>query len=295
MAQLDSHGKICLLKGCFEMVHKKWVAIAAVSLLLTACGEDTNKSSNDVKQTENVSNNNETKKQEAQTEQKEEVVEDETKEEGQIAEPQYKLNTANWSIQPIAEANEKVVLVTIDDAPDKHSLEMAEILKSQDIPAIFFVNGHFLATEEKQQQLKKIHEMGFVIGNHTYSHQDLKGLTEQQQQEEILKVSALIEEITGEKPKFFRAPFGSNTDFSKQLVSDEKMVLMNWTYGYDWEKQYQNAQALTDIMVNTEYLNNGANLLMHDRDWTVEALPGIIQGLEDKGYGFVDPKEIEGI
>lgn len=277
------------------MVHKKWVAIAAVSLLLTACGEDTNKSSNDVKQTENVSNNNETKKQEAQTEQKEEVVEDETKEEGQIAEPQYKLNTANWSIQPIAEANEKVVLVTIDDAPDKHSLEMAEILKSQDIPAIFFVNGHFLATEEKQQQLKKIHEMGFVIGNHTYSHQDLKGLTEQQQQEEILKVSALIEEITGEKPKFFRAPFGSNTDFSKQLVSDEKMVLMNWTYGYDWEKQYQNAQALTDIMVNTEYLNNGANLLMHDRDWTVEALPGIIQGLEDKGYGFVDPKEIEGI
>ncbi|AIY05986.1 polysaccharide deacetylase [Planococcus sp. PAMC 21323] len=277
------------------MVHKKWVAIAAVSLLLTACGEDTNKSSNDVKQTENVSNNNETKKQEAQTEQKEEVVEDETKEEGQIAEPQYKLNTANWSIQPIAEANEKVVLVTIDDAPDKHSLEMAEILKSQDIPAIFFVNGHFLATEEKQQQLKKIHEMGFVIGNHTYSHQDLKGLTEQQQQEEILKVSALIEEITGEKPKFFRAPFGSNTDFSKHLVSDEKMVLMNWTYGYDWEKQYQNAQALTDIMVNTEYLNNGANLLMHDRDWTVEALPGIIQGLEDKGYDFVDPKEIEGI
>ena len=277
------------------MVHKKWVAIAAVSLLLTACGEDTNKSSNDVKQTENVSNNNETKKQEAQTEQKEEVVEDETKEEGQIAEPQYKLNTANWSIQPIAEANEKVVLVTIDDAPDKHSLEMAEILKSQDIPAIFFVNGHFLATEEKQQQLKKIHEMGFVIGNHTYSHQDLKGLTEQQQQEEILKVSALIEEITGEKPKFFRAPFGSNTDFSKQLVADQKMVLMNWTYGYDWEKQYQNAQALTDIMVNTEYLNNGANLLMHDRDWTVEALPGIIQGLEDKGYGFVDPKEIEGI
>ncbi|MCH4824890.1 polysaccharide deacetylase family protein [Planococcus halocryophilus] len=276
------------------MIHKKWIAIAAVSFLLTACGDDTNTSTTEEKETKNVEGNTETEKQEENVE-KEEVEEIEEVEEvvEQVEEPQYKVNPANWAVQPILDADEKVVLVTIDDAPDKHSLEMAETLKSQDIPAIFFVNGHFLETDEKKQQLKKIHEMGFMIGNHAYSHQDLKGLTEQQQQEEILKVSEMVEEITGEKPKFFRAPFGSNTDFSKQLVADEKMVLMNWTYGYDWEKQYQDAQTLTDIMVNTEYLNNGANLLMHDRDWTVEALPGIIQGLEDKGYGFVDPEEIE--
>lgn len=288
------------MKGCFEMIHKKWIAIAAMSLLLTACGEETNTSSGGEAKTEGVEENTETKVQgekeeeiEEEAKDVEEVEEEEVEE--QVTETQYKVNTANWSVQPIADADEKVVLVTIDDAPDKHSIEMAETLKNQGVPAIFFVNGHFLATDEKKQQLKKIHEMGFTIGNHTYSHQDLKGLTEQQQQEEILKVSDMIEEITGEKPKFFRAPFGSNTDFSKQLVADEKMVLMNWTYGYDWEKQYQNAETLTDIMVNTEYLNNGANLLMHDRDWTVEALPGILQGLEDKGYGFVDPKEIKGM
>ncbi|EGA90362.1 polysaccharide deacetylase [Planococcus donghaensis MPA1U2] len=282
------------------MIHKKWIAIAAMSLLLTACGEETNTSSGGEAKTEGVEENTETKVQgekeeeiEEEAKDVEEVEEEEVEE--QVTETQYKVNTANWSVQPIADADEKVVLVTIDDAPDKHSIEMAETLKNQGVPAIFFVNGHFLATDEKKQQLKKIHEMGFTIGNHTYSHQDLKGLTEQQQQEEILKVSDMIEEITGEKPKFFRAPFGSNTDFSKQLVADEKMVLMNWTYGYDWEKQYQNAETLTDIMVNTEYLNNGANLLMHDRDWTVEALPGILQGLEDKGYGFVDPKEIKGM
>ncbi|MGB6408731.1 MAG: polysaccharide deacetylase family protein [Planococcus donghaensis] len=284
------------------MIHKKWIAIAAMSLLLTACGEETNTSSGGEAKTEGVEENTETKVQGEKEEEakvveevEEEEVEEEEVVEEQVTETQYKVNSANWSVQPLADADEKVVLVTIDDAPDKHSIEMAETLKNQGVPAIFFVNGHFLATDEKKQQLKKIHEMGFAIGNHTYSHQDLKGLTEQQQQEEILKVSDMIEEITGEKPKFFRAPFGSNTDFSKQLVADEKMVLMNWTYGYDWEKQYQNTETLTDIMVNTEYLNNGANLLMHDRDWTVEALPGILQGLEDKGYGFVDPKEIKGM
>ncbi len=277
------------------MIHKKWIAIVASSFLLAACGEETKTSSGEVKETEPVEENATAEKQtESDEELAEETATEETEEEENLmAEPRYQINTANWSVQPIADAAEKVVLVTIDDAPDKHSMEMAETLKNLDIPAIFFVNGHFLDSDEKKQQLKEIHEMGFMIGNHTYSHQDLKSLTEQQQQEEIIEVNEMVEEITGEKPKFFRAPFGSNTDFSKQLVADEEMVLMNWTYGYDWEKQYQDAQALTEIMVNTEYLNSGANLLMHDRDWTVEALPEIIQGLADKGYGFVDPKEIK--
>ncbi|ANU10425.1 polysaccharide deacetylase [Planococcus antarcticus DSM 14505] len=273
------------------MVHKKWIAIVAATFLLTACGEKTKTSSSEAEEIENIEKNAETKKQEV----KEEEVTKEAMEEEGVVEAQYRINTANWSVQPIADAAEKVVLVTIDDAPDQHSMEMAETLKSLEIPAIFFVNGHFLDTDEKKEQVKKIHEMGFVIGNHTESHQNLKDLTEQQQEEEILRVNKAVEEIIGEKPKFFRAPFGSNTDFSKQLVKDQEMVLMNWTYGYDWEKQYQDAQALTGIMIDTEYLNNGANLLMHDRDWTAEALPDIIQGLEDKGYGFVDPKTIEGI
>lgn len=32
------------------------------------------------------------------------------------------------------------------------------------------------------------------------------------------------------------------------------MLLMNWSFGYDWVKPYMNAEALTDIMVNTEYM-----------------------------------------
>ncbi|ALS78152.1 polysaccharide deacetylase [Planococcus kocurii] len=279
------------------MINRKAMVLVTALLLLAACGNDdeavTNKEEKTVKE-QVATEGKKAEKDEEVIETKEEAVEEEPKEEV-TSEPQYRINPANWSVQPIADAAEKVVLVTIDDAPDKHSIEMAETLKSKEIPAIFFVNGHFLDTDEEKQQLKEIYDMGFVIGNHTYSHENLKTLSEQQQQQEILEINKVVEEITGEKPKFFRAPFGSNTDFSKQLVEDQQMVLMNWTYGYDWEKDYQDAAALTEIMVNTEYLNNGANLLMHDRDWTAEALPGIIRGLQDKGYGFVDPKTIEGM
>lgn len=279
-------------------MYKKWVMLAAALFLLTACGQE-NEASSD-KEEETVAEPAATEKV-AKVDEPEEAVEYEEEatqkepQEVETSEPQYEINSANWSVQPIGSAEEKVVLITIDDAPDKHALEMAETLKSQNIPAIFFVNGHFLDTDEEKQQLKELHEMGFAIGNHTNSHPNLRDLTEQQQREEILQLSETIEQILGEKPKFFRAPHGANTDFSKQLVQEEEMILMNWTYGYDWEQQYQNAHSLTDIMVNTEFLNNGANLLMHDREWTSEALPEIIQGLKDKGYGFVDPAAIKGI
>lgn len=68
---------------------------------------------------------------------------------------------------------------------------------------------------------------------------------------------------------------------------------MNWTYGYDWEKGFQEKDALTEIMINSPYLNSGANLLMHDRKWTSAALEGIVKGLQEKGYEIVDPDLIE--
>ena len=64
--------------------------------------------------------------------------------------PLYELNPATYSVQPIGEANPKVVLLTIDDAPDKRALDMAKTLKSLNAQAIFFVNGHFIATDEKE-------------------------------------------------------------------------------------------------------------------------------------------------
>lgn len=206
----------------------------------------------------------------------------------------YQINQANWAVEPITdEADSKVVLLTIDDAPDKYALEMAKTLKELDVPAIFFVNGHFIQTEEKHEILKEIYQMGFSIGNHTYTHPNLGQISEEEQKQEIIELNDLIEEIIGERPKFFRAPFGVNTDNTKQVVEQEGMVLMNWTYGYDWESAYMEAEALADIMVNTEYLRDGANLLMHDREWTSGALADIVTGLRDKGYDFVDPNQIQ--
>ncbi|RSL31144.1 polysaccharide deacetylase family protein [Salibacterium salarium] len=237
--------------------------------------------------------------------QEEEQDKDESKEENDTKEDtensevkedkaKYEVNEQDSSLQALEEKVDKQkVLITIDDAPDTYSVEMAEYLAEEDVPAIFFVNGHFLQDKEGKEDLKKIHDMGFEIGNHTMNHVDVTELSEEELEEEIVGLNDLIEEIIGERPDFFRAPFGINSNASKELLTERGMVWMNWTYGYDWEADYQNAEDLSKIMVETELLRNGSNLLMHDREWTKEALPNIIEGFREKGYGFINPDYIQ--
>lgn len=250
---------------------------------------------------EDVSGENLTGENNEQNDEQEEPEEPEEPEEETIT-ATYEVNQETWSITPLDDANEDVVLLTIDDAPDGHALEMAETLQALDANAIFFVNGHFLETEEQKEIIKKIYDMGFIIGNHTYSHPLLPDLSEEEQEEEIVKVSDMVEEITGERPKFFRAPHGENTDFTKDLAKEEGMVLMNWSYGYDYFEPYMDKEKLTTAMITGEgpevgvsysLLKPGANLLMHDREWTAAALHDIVIGLREEGYEIVDPHLIK--
>lgn len=290
---------------------KKWIVLTLLMLLLTACTatpQNENRQANEEEPAgeENPNDNNKeeeeptsqdeqeaTPREEESPEDAEEATTDTESEEGKPEETQYTINPADSSIQPIGEANAEVVLLTIDDAPDRYAMEMATTLNELGVKAIFFVNGHFLQTDEEKDTLKKIHELGFPIGNHTMNHKSLRQLTEEEQYEEIVALNDLIEEIVGERPKFFRAPFGINTDYSDELVASEGMVRMNWTYGYDWEQEYTTAEAITDIMVNAKELRSGANLLMHDREWTNAALADIVKGLQNKGYEMLDPDLID--
>lgn len=210
-----------------------------------------------------------------------------------VVEEKYQIDSGNWKVKPLKDGqNDKIVLLTIDDAPDRYSVDMAKTLKELEAGAIFFVNGHFLQTEEDKQKLKTLHQLGFEIGNHTMNHPNMSQITAEEQRREIVELNDLVEEIIGERPRFYRAPFGVNTTTSKEVIEEENMLAMNWTYGYDWEKEYQEVKQLAEIMINTELLSNGANILMHDRSWTLHALEDIVTGLRKKGYEPVDPKEI---
>lgn len=210
---------------------------------------------------------------------------------------QYRINPDTFSVESIddenRDENEKLVLLTFDDAPYGNTMAIAKALEEKNVKALFFINGMYMEDEEGFETIQKVHDMGFEIGNHTHTHAKLDDYSEEDQLEEIIKTNDIIEEAVGERPRFFRAPHGIMTDYAKQVTEDEKMTWMNWSFGYDWQPEYQDPTALVDITLNTELLGDGANILMHDRTWTAEAVPEIVDGLIEQGFTIVDPKLIQ--
>lgn len=261
------------------------------TLLLSACQDDAASSNEDTSAVDETTEEVETTEEDAT---EEEVVEEEVEEEEDLA-YQYEINPNIFSVEPIdgeTTEDEKLVLLTFDDAPYGNSLEIAEVLEERGVNAIFFVNSMYMEDEEGKAAIQDLHERGFEIANHTHTHAKLDDYSEENQREEIITTNDIVEEATGERPRFFRAPHGIMTEYSKQVVAEEGMTWMNWSFGYDWEVQYQDADALADITLNTELLGNGANILMHDREWTAAAVPTIVDGLIEQGFTIVDPKLI---
>ncbi|MFV8261132.1 polysaccharide deacetylase family protein [Aerococcus viridans] len=215
----------------------------------------------------------------------------------------YYIDPEISSVLPANEdANPNVVLATVDDVPRKlpetptSSVEEAQAMADRGIYGIFFVNGMYLQGEdgeEGRQALKEIADMGHVIGNHTLTHYSLDQVPDEETlRHEIIGNQDIIEEVIGYRPQFFRPPHGIETPELEGILEEENMVSMTWSYGFDWDENYSNPAMLADVMVNTEFLSPGANLLMHDLTWTNEAMPAILDGIQAKGYEFVDARDI---
>jgi peptidoglycan/xylan/chitin deacetylase (PgdA/CDA1 family) len=263
-------------------------------LVLAGCADQASSSSEKTNSHQKKAAASEAKKEPAQSSSNDKSKSKKTDAQAIQVKPEYYVDEKTWTIKPIDPENKKkIILLTFDDAPDKHALEIAKTLSENNIHTIFFINGHFLTTDEKKKTLKKLEDMGHMLGDHTYSHADLTTLKPAEQKQEVMSVYDEIKEITGKPPLFFRAPYGKNTDTTRELAKANHMLLMNWTFGYDFVKQYENKTSLTKIMLNTPLLFSGSIVLMHDRPWTAAALPSIIKGLKEKGFTFVDPHKIK--
>lgn len=124
-------------------MNKVFSIMLAAIFLLSACGSqptsvDKNEEDNQKQDTaNNQSKETNEGEQEVEKPSEEEDLEAIDKEVDKQKEPTYKMNEDTFVIEPITDANAKVALITIDDAPDKYALEMAKTLKALDAPAIF--------------------------------------------------------------------------------------------------------------------------------------------------------------
>ncbi|MGK9326024.1 polysaccharide deacetylase family protein [Aerococcus urinaeequi] len=282
---------------------KRIPVLLLTGLLLAGCAgneqENGDGSQEQATSSESLEANNTNDGEDAESIDQDEDTNEET--DNQVA--NYYIDPEISSVLPANEdANPNVVLATVDDVPRKlpetptSSVEEAQAMADRGIYGIFFVNGMYLQGEdgeEGRQALKEIADMGHVIGNHTLTHYSLDQVPDEETlRHEIIGNQDIIEEVIGYRPQFFRPPHGIETPELEGILEEENMVAMNWSYGFDWDENYSDPATLADVMVNTEFLSPGANLLMHDLTWTNEAMPAILDGIQAKGYEFVDARDI---
>jgi len=84
---------------------------------------------------------------------------------------------------------------------------MLEIFRRFKVKATFFVVGRDLLNERNRAILGQIVEEGHEIANHTMNHPfGFSKLSRERKEREICDVEGIIEELTGTRPRGFRAP-----------------------------------------------------------------------------------------
>lgn len=201
----------------------------------------------------------------------------------------YAVSPKDYRLVPLNDQSDKhVILITVDDAPQGESTEaLLDLFDQYDVKAIWFLNGIYAV--KHPDLVKKIHDHGHIIGNHSWSHPKLKTLNAAETEKEIVQLNDWIEQTVGERPHFFRPPFGVMTEAAKAVIAKEKMQMMNWTWGsLDWELK-------TPDKISENVLSHaapGTNFLFHDKKITVEAMKQILPELKKRGYHFALPTEV---
>ncbi len=191
--------------------------------------------------------------------------------------------------QNIKEREHPKVAITFDDGPSKKYTEiLLDGLKEHGVKATFFLTGQEIL--KNKDVVKRMSEEGHLVGNHTYSHVDLKRTNYNMAKEEIEKTNACIKQVTGKNPKYIRPPYG---DWDERLMLETDMSIVLWSVDpEDWKDQ--NASIVANRVIKDT--QPGDIILLHDIfKSSVDAAFIIINELKKRGYEFVTIDKIDSV
>ncbi|MCD0449945.1 polysaccharide deacetylase family protein [Actinocorallia sp. API 0066] len=183
---------------------------------------------------------------------------------------------------------EKCVALTFDDGPGPHTDALLKTLAAEKVRATFFVLGEMVA--ERPEVLRRTAEAGHQIGNHTWDHKDLTGLTPAQVRSQLTRTSDLVERVTGRRPAVMRPPYGASDRKVAKEVAALGMPEVIWGVDpQDWRGMGADEVARKVL----KEVQPGEIVLLHDiRKPSVAAMPRVIRTLKKRGYVFATVSEL---
>ncbi|HHW40314.1 MAG TPA: polysaccharide deacetylase family protein [Syntrophomonadaceae bacterium] len=191
-------------------------------------------------------------------------------------------------IHSIPGAGKKIAL-TFDDGPSPLTPEYLRVLGEQGVRATFFTLGSHI--RRYPGMLALIAKEGHEIGDHSFSHRNLKLLSVDAAEQDILSALNLIEQETHQKARFFRPPGGNVSPALVKTAEALGMKTVLWSIDpKDWKPGNTSARIVRHVLT---HLGPGSIVVMHEgKPQTLGALPALIQELKKGGWQLVTVSEL---
>jgi len=186
--------------------------------------------------------------------------------------------------------NSKKVALTFDDGPTPNYTEkVLDLLSYHKIKASFFVLGKNL--ERYPNIGRRIVEDGHLLGNHTYSHKKSYEVSIREFSEELNRTKDLIKKISSRDFNYFRPPFGVFSFLTLWHCISKRFTAVHWSLDSRDFEHISTRHILKNVI--GDKVRGGDIILLHDNNkFTLEALPVIIEHLQNRDFKFVTVEEM---
>ena len=202
-------------------------------------------------------------------------------------------STINGRELPIycVETDEKKVALSFDAAwGNEDTQRILEILAKHNIHVTFFATGGWV--ESYPDDVKAILDAGHDLGNHSENHKNMSQLSNDEKEQEIMKVHDKVKNLTGYEMFLFRPPYGDYDNDVIKTATKCGYYPIQWDVdSLDW-KDYGVDSIISTVCTN-KHLGNGSIILCHNgAKFTADALDTLITNIKGQGYEIVPVSEL---
>ena len=187
------------------------------------------------------------------------------------------------------DTDKREVWLTIDDGPTADTPLVLDVLDRAGAKATFFIKGELAGAHP--DLVHQILSRGHSIGNHSQTHPSATFwcALPSRVRSEIDDCNRVLRALTGEPPRWFRAPVGMKNFAVHPALERQNMRLIGWTArGFDsvtGDPDRVIARILPDV-------RPGAIIVLHQGlEYSVRIIDLVVAALHEQGYAFVIPQD----
>lgn len=176
-------------------------------------------------------------------------------------------------------SNQRVVALTLDDAPSSETAKILDLLKAYGAKATFFVIGSQIASH--RDLLQRIQDEGHEMGNHAWADEPSIKLPLMELERQINEVEAMLP-ANADGAKYFRPGSGI---FNRKMVEMVKSLGYKTVLGGIFPFDPQIHSPKTNAAHVLSMVRPGAIIIMHDRrSYSPKQLELVLKGLVSRGW-----------